>query len=360
MHLAYKEDTEKAQERLEAYWANECISRPAICVTAGRDKLLPGPQAPPAPESLEQRWTDCEYRITCADAAMRATFYGGEALPSFWPNLGPGWMATFFGSKPTFQESTVWFGPIQADWQRYDVRFDRASPYWELTKRMTREAAAAFSGKALVGITDLGGGTDILDSLRDTPELLKDLADPSLRPAIRQARDSIVRTWQECYEELFRLANGHELGSIQCLEVWGPGRMSHMQSDMSCMISPEMFEWFVAPDVEALCEFLDQPMYHLDGPCALQHLDRLLAIPTLGAIQWVPGAGAPSAADWIPMLQKIQAAGKRLDLHEGPENVERLVRQLKPEGLLIHTGTRTEAEARDLLRLAEGWWTGRP
>jgi len=359
VELAYKEDTEQAQERLLAYWANECVDRPAISVSAPRDEPLPGPSPPPPAETVEQLWTDIEYRIACGDAELRATFHGGEAIPNFWPNFGPGLVATLFGSQPTFQEATVWFGPVEADWQSYHIRCDPTRPEWELAKRLTREGQAAFAGKALVGITDLGGGTDALDSLRDTPQLLMDLTNPELRTPICRARDLILRKWQECYEELYQLVGGPELGSIQWAGIWGPGRMYTTQSDMSCMISPEMFNWFVASEVEALCDFLDQCIYHLDGPAALRHLDRLLAIPSLQAIQWVPGAGEPSAVAWIPVLQQIQAAGKGLQVHEDPANVERLVRELKPEGLLICTSTETEQQARDLLRLSLRWCRAR-
>jgi len=353
MELAYKEET--AQERLLAYWANECIARPAICVTAPRRSSLPGPAAPAEPATLRERWTDCAYRIAAADAGMRATFFGGEAMPSFWPNLGPGWAATFFGSEPEFRPETVWFGQIAADWRRYDIAFDERGAPWELAKRLTREAQEAFAGKALVGITDLGGVTDILASLRGTPELLQDLTDATLHPAILQARDLIRRTWQSCYEELFEIVDGPKLGSIQWDGVWGPGRMYAIQSDMCCMVSPRMFEWFVAPELEALCIYLEQSIYHLDGPGAVRHLERLLAMEPLQGIQWIPGAGAPSAVDWMPMLQRIQQAGKRLDLYESPQHVERLVRELRAEGLLIHTSVASEEEARDMLRLAEGW-----
>jgi hypothetical protein len=55
------------------------------------------------------------------------------------------------------------------------------------------------------------------------------------------------------------------------------------------MISPQMFERFVLPDLLACCEFLDYAFYHLDGKGQLPHLNMLLALERLRGIQWVPG-----------------------------------------------------------------------
>jgi hypothetical protein len=35
---------------------------------------------------------------------------------------------------------------------------------------------------------------------------------------------------------------------------------------------------------------VERTIYHLDGPGALRHLDRLLAIPELDCAQWIQGA----------------------------------------------------------------------
>ena len=36
-------------------------------------------------------------------------FFGGEAIPSFFPNYGPGIMAAVFGVIPKYQTRTMWF-----------------------------------------------------------------------------------------------------------------------------------------------------------------------------------------------------------------------------------------------------------
>ena len=99
------------------------------------------------------------------------------------------------------------------------------------------------------------------------------------------------------------------------------------------MISPDMFKEFILPELMEEIEWLDgKTIFHLDGPGALKHLDMLLEIPKLAGIQWVYGAGQPTAAYWVPVLKKIQAAGKLIHIHIVPEDLDVLLEEIKPEG----------------------------
>lgn len=60
------------------------------------------------------------------------------------------------------------------------------------------------------------------------------------------------------------------------------------------------------------CEFLEYPLYHFDGQEQLRHLDMLLGLKKLRAIQWTPVAAQPPTVAFLPQLKKIQAAGKSL------------------------------------------------
>jgi hypothetical protein len=94
---------------------------------------------------------------------------------------------------------------------------------------------------------------------------------------------------------------------------------------------------------------VDHRIYHLDGPGAIHHLDTLLDLPELHAIQWVPGAGQEEIMQWIPLIQRIQSKGKAVTVRVQPEEIDPLLREVKPEGLRIRTHCETETEARQLL-----------
>jgi len=355
MNLSYHDDWESARRHLEAWWANDALDRAAIGVTAPREHPLGRGASPPTPPGdLLDRWLDAEYRVAAADHAMCRTFFGGESLPLFWPNLGPGIAAAYLGVEPRFAEDTVWFTQHPRGWGEINPRFDPHNKWWQATLNLIRVAVEASDGNFFVGLTDIGGLTDIEASLRGTCVLLTDLADSPHE--VKRARDQLLPLWCRWYQEQERVIHPRLEGTSCWLGVWAPGRTYNIQCDFSCMISPAHFNEFVAPELEALCSWLDHVTYHLDGPGALQHLDRLLAMPDLDGIQWTPGAGAPSAVHWLPMLKKVQQAGKILHLHDDMANAETILRELSPRGLMLSvSGCRSEAEARQLLGQAKRW-----
>ena len=127
------------------------------------------------------------------------------------------------------------------------------------------------------------------------------------------------------------------------------------------MISPEMFAEFALPILQEQCRRLNYSIYHWDGPGQIPHLDLLLSIPELTGIQWTPGAGNPAVDSprWFPLYRRIQAAGKRLVLLDTPASgIARLLAELSPQGLLIHTTVASEAEAEQLLKDVRRWSVG--
>lgn len=111
-----------------------------------------------------------------------------------------------------------------------------------------------------------------------------------------------------------------------------------------------MFEELAIPYLQREMRALDRSFYHLDGKDALRHLPALLALPELDGIQWVYGAGAPTARHWIPLLQQIQAAGKRIEVAVTADDIRPLLDSLKPQGLLLRAYAATEGEAEDMYR----------
>ena len=127
------------------------------------------------------------------------------------------------------------------------------------------------------------------------------------------------------------------------------------------MISPVMYEEFVLPFITEQVDKMAYSMYHLDGPEAIPPLDLILSMKKLSAIQWVPGAGKPPADDpqWYPMYNKIQKAGKALDLWDcSKKNIEKVIDNTDPRGLLVHIvgdQFKDEAEAKEMERMVKIW-----
>ena len=98
-------------------------------------------------------------------------------------------------------------------------------------------------------------------------------------------------------------------------------------------------------------------MFHLDGTQAIPHLDNLLAIEPLDAIEWTPQAGQPGGGSpiWYDLYRRIKAGGKSVQaIGVKYDEVEPLIDAVGSEGMYIMTSAKTEQEARDLLRRV-GW-----
>jgi hypothetical protein len=70
----------------------------------------------------------------------------------------------------------------------------------------------------------------------------------------------------------------------------------------------------------------------------------------------VPGAGADPAPAWIPLLQRIQEAGKLVYTYCDKAYARTMFESLDPEGLLLAVhGCENEGEARAILDAIPGW-----
>ena len=136
------------------------------------------------------------------------------------------------------------------------------------------------------------------------------------------------------------------------MQLWVDGRIQHLQADFSVMISTKMFEDFVLAELDEVCNWLDHSVYHFDGQEQIRHLDMLLSIKKLNTIQWTHVAGQPDFTAFIPVYQKIQAAGKGVIM--APTSVRQakeLIDNLRPQGLYLTVSAGSEAEAIEYLSL---------
>jgi hypothetical protein len=384
MHMDYKDNWDAAARRMEAWWEGEILDRAVLAVTAPRQPRRPLPP----PKDHWQRWMDPDYLVAACEADFEATYFGGEAFPT--RTLLCGYAA--YGNARRFAENTIWMDPVITDWGvecrvTGDVRspavrrssgghkaltgplrtlspvtrhpspatwqFDPENPGWQATKRVTEALVEAGAGRWMVSIATVVTPVDALSALRGPENLCLDLLE--YREQAEALRDYLIDVWFRCYDELHAIIQQRMEGSTSWLPIWSPGKSYALQCDFSCMISPRMFREFVGPELQAQTEWLDHALYHLDGPGALQHLDALLEIPGIRAIQWVPGAGAPPPLEWLPLLRRIQQAGKGLHLSLAASEVETALRELSPRGLFLATHCASVEEAEALLKCVARW-----
>jgi len=334
-----------------AYWNRENHDRPLIWVLAPAANPLPDI---PAPEAMKDKWEDIEYLVASTRRQIENTYYGGEAIPVFNPNLGPDILGAIAGCELEYGQDTSWAVHCVHNWDDYpELVFNTNNRYWKKIEAITKAAVEDAQGDYLVGITDLHPGTDGLASLRGPQELCLDMLDNGKQ--IKARVDQLFEIYKEVYMRLEAIISPHQEGSTNWMGIWHPSKRWYVTGcDFSCMINSDAYEEFVVPGLIKELAFLDASIYHLDGPGALRHVDRILELPQLNGIQWVYGAGQPGARHWLALLKKIQKAGKLIHINCRLADVETVCSELEPEGvLLVVEGCQSPSEAEDLLRLAQ-------
>jgi hypothetical protein len=271
---------------------------------------------PGEPASIEAKWTDASWRARHQHHRMANGTFPADIVPATDTCIGPGSLALYLGSEPTLHPWTVWFNPcIGDDDLDKPIRFDPENHWWRTHEAILREQVRLSEGHYYVGMPDIVENFDVLASLRDAQTLMMDVA---LRPEWVKAKiEEINEAFFQVYNRIYDIVKFPDGSSdFWAFGVWSPGKGAKIQCDACPMISPKQFRDLVVPALTRQCEWLDNSIYHLDGPQAILHLDALLEIDALDAIEWTPGDGHPGAADpcWYEMYRRILAAGKSLQV----------------------------------------------
>lgn len=332
-----------ATARFAAWWQGERLDRPPVTL---RVKPETPPQARQARHaSLRERWLDVEFQVETARARLEAQTFLGDSLPMWMPNVGPDLVATLYRAELEFGENTSWCRHTiadVADWEGFVATPpDFANPYWQAIEAMTALAAERFAGRFFVGLPDLHGNFDILTGLRGPENLCLDLVDePALvRRAVRHAVEGFRESFRRCY------ARSVELG--QPCTTWAPfvhsGPAYVPSCDFWCLVSTEVAKETILPEIVLEMEGLERSLFHLDGPQALRHLDLILGLPQLSAVQWVYGAGKEPARQWLDVYRRIRAAGKAVQvLAEDAGDALAVLREIGPDGVWLTVGREFE------------------
>ncbi|MEZ4734481.1 MAG: hypothetical protein R3E79_45905 [Caldilineaceae bacterium] len=334
--LMGRPDFGKTVERFAAWWGGEIVDRPPVLVSVIPSRPYHGPVSTHADERA--RWLDIEFVVEEAIARMEQTDYVGDRFPLFWSNIGPEITATLYGCPLTFTASTSWSTPVVHgcdDWSHLLAQPpDFANIYWQTMERMTDYAIERCAGRYIVGITDLHGNYDILAALRDPMQLCLDLMDcPDL---VTQAGMHVAEGYVAAFDRLYAQVAAAGFGATTWLPVYHNGPAYVPSSDFWCMVSPQVARDLILPAILREMEPLEHSIFHLDGPQALRHLDLLLDLPHLDAVQWVYGAGRGPAARWIEVYQRIRQAGKSLQLiAQDAQDALTVLKAIGPAGVLV-------------------------
>jgi 5-methyltetrahydrofolate--homocysteine methyltransferase len=288
--------------------------------------------------------------------------FHGEVFPDLAPYLGPGSLSTFIGSKPIYSENTIWFSETESTLEEIKERCEMLVSEADFSDskdfawyKWTIDSAKYY--KSMSGnifrpsMPDLQQNLDILSAVMGPERLLVELIDDP--EGVMEVMDKLYMVWEKVFDEITDIImDDSGYTAYTHYNLLGKGSTSVLQSDISCMLSEDMFRKFEMPYLKKQAERIDNVIYHLDGPGAVRHLDALLEIKNINAIQWVPGAGTPGNADesYFDMYDKIIKADKGLYVFLNPWEIKEFVNAFSNCRLLIRTRAENEEEQ---LRLVE-------
>jgi hypothetical protein len=305
-------------------------------------------KAPPRPVDNNQRCFDPVWRAQHLDWVMAHSSFMADIPPVANTELGPGSLAAILGSRLEGGDDTIWIH--QPENPPYDdIAFDAGSAGWLLHKQLLEAVKAKAQGHYYVGMPDLMEGLDVLASLRGTDSVLMDtMMQPELLDKqLQQVNDIYFKV----FDELYNIIREDDGMAFCYFSIWGPGKVSKLQSDISIMISEDDYRRFVQPYIRQQTEFLDYSLYHLDGVGAIRHLPALLEIEKLNAIQWTPGVGEPQGGDpkWYDLYKQIIDGGKSVEINwVKPEEVKPLLGAIGRDGIQLNVDFHTEDEVKQV------------
>ena len=332
-----------ALDRNEAFWQGRLEDYPLLWFTI--PNAIKG--TPPAElNNEEQMWTDVEYVMKNAEYQISHAYYAADALPVYNPWLGPDQVAAWLGAalriKP--KQSTSWVTPFVSDWDKHKtLKIDKENRWWKLYLQIVKASVEVGRDKWITAYPDLHTGIDALSAIRGPENLLIDMIESPEK--IKAAMNDMTRIFTDIVDIVSDIVLPAGQGTSNWTGGWSNKKFLCIgQNDFTCMISPRMFYEFCYEDIELTANFVDSSIYHLDGPDALRHLDKLLKIEKLNCIQWIQGSGNPSPTHWLELLKRIQKAGKSVQVqyysHHGDDvdffkEFEILCTELDPTRLFI-------------------------
>lgn len=383
----YKVNMEAAKEKFRNYWAHKNTGRPLMCVIARRPEVERYSDGTPVeggyldqicqgkyynmPEEL--KWKDMDdkyqdpqrivdrYRYFCQTHAFL-----GESFPNLNIDFGPGSLASYLGSEIGFKEDTVWFNKCLDSWDGVPkLTFDPENKWFKKHLQLAKDCQALAGDDFYVDMPDLMENIDVLASLRGAQDILFDLLDePEM---IGERIQEVTDIYYEYYDRFYDVIKDEEGGNAYTVfQIWGPGRTVKLQCDFSAMMSPEDFRKYIQPSLRSQSENVDHVLYHLDGPAAIKHMDALMEIEGIDALQWTSGDAGPDGTlpDWDVIYDKAIAAGKSIwvkvysgEFEDWIRNVDRIVNKYGSHSLFLLFPEMSMEQAAYLLDYADRNWS---
>lgn len=383
----YKLNWKETKEKFTNYWQHKNTGRPLMCVIARRPEVEQFSDGTPVEGGYldqicqgkyynmpkELYWKDMEDKYQNAERIVARYRYFcdthaflGESFPNLNIDFGPGSTAAYLGSDIGFKEDTVWFKKCLDGWDGVPkLTFDPENKWFKKHLQLAKDCRALAKDDFYVDMPDLMENIDVLASLRGAQDTLFDLLDEPEK--VGQRIQEVTDVYYDYYDRFYDVIKDKDGGNAYTVfQIWGPGRTVKLQCDFSAMMAPEDFRKYIQPSLRTQSENVDHVLYHLDGPAAIKHMDALMEIEGIDALQWTSGDAGPDGTlpDWDVIYDKAIAAGKSIwvkvysgEFEDWIRNVDRIVKKYGSHSLFLLFSEMSMEQAVYLLDYADKNWS---
>jgi hypothetical protein len=178
----------------------------------------------------------------------------------------------------------------------------------------------------------------------DSPEQVKAMADLA------------IKDFETVYDHFDAMLKAAGQPSVSWMGIPSFERMHIPSCDFSALISPAFFVEFGLPVLKRELKTTTHNVFHVDGRGVARHLDAILGVPQVRAVQWVQGMGDDlPIMQWVPLIKSLQARGISVIVDLNARELPQFIEIMSPEGLFLWVATESEEEELALLDLVAHW-----
>ena len=349
-----KPDFDECMARIYAWYDQRVVDRPPVRfhhhnIEYEKHRNVKGPW-----KTATERWLDSEFQVRSFVASLKTTEFLGETFPVYWPNLSAVAYNLFLGQDCVFDDVTAWVHPCIDDLENYPaLKIQWDNKYFKAIEAMTQCALERGEGKFMVGYTDMYAGVDCSSLLRGAESTCMDIV---MQPEpLKQLIDNAFEEYIDVYTHFDRTLKKHNQLSVTWMNIPSFETFNVLACDFATNISPEHFVEFCMPNLRKEAEYFTHNVFHLDGPGVARHIDAILTLPNLQAVQWVQGYGADEPImQWLALIRKIQEAGKSVIVDLKMNELDEFISSVDPAGIMLWVPAEPNQQ-KDVLQRVSSW-----
>jgi hypothetical protein len=173
---------------------------------------------------------------------------------------------------------------------------------------------------------------------------------------VARLAERAIADFETIYDHFDAILKSHGQLSVSWMGIPAFGRMHIPSCDFSNLISPAMFKEYGLPILQREVKTMTHNVFHVDGKRVARHLDTILSVPEVHAIQWVQGVGDDQPImQWVPFIKPLQDRNMPVIVDLKKEELDDFMAAMRPNKLFLWIATDGEEEELAIIRRLERW-----